>query len=106
MESGGSQERIPYADEMQRMRQRIEELAALEEEEDETIAVYQRTPINTAFLGMNRDSVPFDDRQVRLAVATCIDQSDLVETVYPSESLIATQMPIDAVVVDRVVFVG
>lgn len=67
------------------------DLEALEEEEDETIAVYERTPINIAYLGMNRDIAPFTDRSVRQAVAHCIDQGDLVESIYPSGTLIATQ---------------
>ncbi len=68
-----------------------EDLAALEEEEDEKIVVYPRAPVNIAYLGMNRDTAPFDERLVRLAVATCIDQPALVETVYPTGTLVAHQ---------------
>jgi ABC-type transport system substrate-binding protein len=40
---------------------------------------------------MNQDVAPFDDRNVRLALATCIDQAQLVETTYPTGTLIANQ---------------
>ncbi len=68
-----------------------EELAALAEKKDDKIAVYARPAVNAAYLGMNRDLAPFDDRTVRLAVATCIDQPKLVETVYPTGTLVASQ---------------
>ena len=68
-----------------------EDLSELDEAEWSDIAVYHRVPVNTAYLGMNRDLAPFDRRDVRLAIATCIDRPDLVETVYPTGTLIATQ---------------
>lgn len=67
------------------------DLDALEENENSDLAVYQRSPVNVAYLGMNRDIAPFDDLNLRLAIATCIDQPDLVETVYPTGTLIASQ---------------
>ncbi|MBN1316147.1 MAG: transporter substrate-binding domain-containing protein [Anaerolineales bacterium] len=76
--------------------QLIENLSAddLEELDDnpvDQIEVYPRDPINIAYLGMNRDSYPFDNRNVRLAVASCINQTEIVEDYYPEESLIAQQ---------------
>ncbi len=68
-----------------------EDLEALEEDEDEDLAVYTRVPVNVAYLGMNRDLAPFDDGDLRLAVAVCIDQAELIETVYPTGTLIANQ---------------
>jgi ABC-type transport system substrate-binding protein/ABC-type amino acid transport substrate-binding protein len=68
-----------------------EDLDALEENEDKEISVYTRVPVNVAYLGMNRDLAPFDDQNMRLAIATCIDQPDLVETSYPTGTLIASQ---------------
>ena len=67
------------------------DLADLEENEDEELAIYYRAPVNIAYLGMNRDLAPFDDQSVRLAVAVCIDQAELVETIYPTSTLIASQ---------------
>jgi peptide/nickel transport system substrate-binding protein len=68
-----------------------DDLEALEEDEDEELAVYTRVPVNVAYLGMNRDLAPFDDSDVRLAVATCVDQAELIDTVYPTGTLIANQ---------------
>lgn len=68
-----------------------EELDSLEESENRDLVVYQRAPVNVAFLGMSRDLAPFDDLNLRLAIATCIDQPDLVETLYPTGTLIASQ---------------
>ena len=68
-------------------RDALEEL----EDDDDEIAVVYRSPVNVAYLGMNRDRAPFDDRTVRMAVAICIDQVELRETVYPSGTLAATQ---------------
>ena len=68
-----------------------EDLDELDDNPITAIEVSNRTPINVAYLGMNRDVAPFDDRNVRLAVAMCMDQPDLVETVYPTGTLIASQ---------------
>lgn len=68
-----------------------EALANLEERENKDIAVYPRVPINVAYLGMNRDLPPFDDRRVRQAVALCVDRADLVKEVYPAGTLAAHQ---------------
>jgi peptide/nickel transport system substrate-binding protein len=68
-----------------------ETLEELEENENEEISVAYRVPTNVSYLGMNRDLGPFDNRTVRMAVATCIDQIELMETVYPSGTLAATQ---------------
>jgi peptide/nickel transport system substrate-binding protein len=70
-------------------REALEELE--EDDDDNQIAVAYRVPVNVAYLGMNRDRAPFDDRTVRMAVATCIDQIELMETVYPSGTIAATQ---------------
>ena len=67
------------------------DLSALEEQPDERIALYPRVPVNVAYVGMNRDIPPFDDRQVREAVAVCIDRTQLVQSVYPTGTLVASQ---------------
>jgi peptide/nickel transport system substrate-binding protein len=68
-----------------------DDLEALEEEEDKELTAYSRVPVNVAYLGMNRDLAPFDDGDMRLAVAICVDQAELIETVYPTGTLIANQ---------------
>jgi peptide/nickel transport system substrate-binding protein len=68
-----------------------ETLEELEETANEQVSVAYRAPVNVSYLGMNRDLGPFDDRNVRMAVATCIDQIDLMQTVYPSGTVAATQ---------------
>ena len=68
-------------------RDALEEL----EDNDDEIGVVYRSPVNVAYLGMNRDRALFDDRTVRMAVAICVDQVELRETVYPSGTLAATQ---------------
>ena len=68
-----------------------EDLLALEEDGSDDISFYYRSPVNVAYLGMNLDLAPFDDQSVRLALATCIDQAQLVETTYPTGTLIANQ---------------
>lgn len=67
------------------------DLEALEEGDATDLRVHTRAPVNTAYLGMNRDVEPFSSSDVRLAVATCIDQAELVESVYPTGTLIANQ---------------
>jgi len=63
----------------------------LEDNPNKDIVFQYRTPVNVAYLGMNRDLEPFNNRSVRLAVANCIDQPALVETDYLSGTLISGQ---------------
>jgi dipeptide transport system substrate-binding protein len=68
-----------------------EDLDGLEDKPIDEIEVRYRSPVNIAYLGMNREKPPFNQREVRMALATCIDQADLVATSYPSGTLAANQ---------------
>lgn len=69
----------------------IDDLEELDDNPIDELVVYPREPVNIAYLGMNRDVYPFDNKDVRLAIASCINQTELVENYYPEDSLIAQQ---------------
>ena len=48
------------------------------------LQLLERDPLNVAYLGMNVDMAPFDNEQVRQAVALAIDRDRLVENFYPA----------------------
>ncbi|HMR67333.1 MAG TPA: ABC transporter substrate-binding protein, partial [Anaerolineae bacterium] len=58
-------------------------------EADDTLALYPREGLNVFYLGMNRDFAPFDNEQVRQAIAYAIDKQRIVENFYPPESTVA-----------------
>jgi peptide/nickel transport system substrate-binding protein len=58
---------------------------------DPDIAVHVRPPFNIGFLGINRAHPPFDDLQVRKAVALAINREEIVAALYPPTAEVATQ---------------
>ncbi|MGH9116806.1 MAG: ABC transporter substrate-binding protein [Acidimicrobiales bacterium] len=55
------------------------------------LQLLERDPLNVAYLAMNVDMAPFDNEQVRQAVALAVDRDRLVENFYPRGSVPATQ---------------
>jgi ABC-type transport system substrate-binding protein len=55
------------------------------------LQLLERPPLNIFYLGMNRDIAPFDNPNVRLAVAHAIDKARIVEQFYPAGSETASQ---------------
>lgn len=61
-------------------------------EADTELLLLQPNPVNTAYLGMNRDRAPLSDLAVRKAIAQAIDLEHLVDDYFPLGSEAATQI--------------
>jgi ABC-type transport system substrate-binding protein len=60
------------------------------------LQLFDRPPLNIFYVGMNRDLAPFDNQNVRLAIAHAIDKNRIVDNFYPPASVVANQfMPPD-----------
>lgn len=60
------------------------------------LQLFERPGLNIFYVGMNRDLAPFDNQNVRLAIAHAIDKSRIVDNFYPPGSSVANQfMPPD-----------
>jgi len=57
---------------------------------DPNLAFYERPGLNTFYLGFNNTVEPFDDVNVRKAIALGIDRTRLVDSFYPPGSEVAT----------------
>lgn len=64
---------------------------------DDDLQLLERDPLNVFYVGFNVDQAPFDDEQVRQAVAMAIDKERLVENFYPAGSEPAEQFLPDAI---------
>ena len=53
---------------------------------DPSLALYPRTAMNVFYVGMNNTLEPFDDEQVRQAIAMGIDRQAIVDKFYPPGS--------------------
>jgi len=58
---------------------------------DATLQLTPREAFNVFYLGMNNTYAPFDDEQVRQAVAMAVDRQRIVDTFYPAGSSAADQ---------------
>jgi peptide/nickel transport system substrate-binding protein len=58
---------------------------------DPNLVLFERSGLNVFFLGMNNQIAPFDNLQVRQAIAHAIDKERIVEAYYPPGSTTATQ---------------
>lgn len=60
------------------------------------LQLFDRPGLNIFYVGMNRDIAPFDNLNLRLAIAHAIDKNRIVDNFYPPGSTVATQfMPAD-----------
>jgi ABC-type transport system substrate-binding protein len=60
------------------------------------LQLFERPGLNIFYVGMNRDLAPFDNQNVRLAIAHAIDKNRIVDNFYPPGSSVANQfMPPD-----------
>ncbi len=60
------------------------------------LQLFDRAALNIFYVGMNRDIAPFDNQNVRLAIAHAIDKNRVVDNFYPPASTVANQfMPPD-----------
>jgi peptide/nickel transport system substrate-binding protein len=59
--------------------------------EGEILKYYDREGLNTAYLGMNNQHAPFDDRRVRMALSMLLDRQQIVNQYYPLGSYRADQ---------------
>jgi peptide/nickel transport system substrate-binding protein len=59
-------------------------------EADPELALYPREALNVFYIGMNNTYPPFDNEQVRQAVAMGIDRQRIVDTFYPPGSIVAS----------------
>jgi peptide/nickel transport system substrate-binding protein len=57
---------------------------------DSNVKFYPREGLNTFFIGMNNTVKPFDDENVRKAIALGIDRDQIVKNFYPEGSEVAT----------------
>ncbi|MBW4439213.1 MAG: hypothetical protein KME04_18885 [Pleurocapsa minor GSE-CHR-MK-17-07R] len=63
---------------------------------DPNLSLHERPGLNIFYLGLNRDIAPFDNLNVRLAIAHAIDKQRIVDNFYPPGSSVANQfMPPD-----------
>ena len=60
-------------------------------EGDPNLQLTPRDPFNIFYVGMNNTYPPFDNEQVRQAVAMAIDRQRIVDTFYPPGSSVADQ---------------
>lgn len=58
---------------------------------DTTLKLYPRPAINIFYIGFQDTMKPFDNEQVRQAIAMAIDRKHIVDTFYPAGSLVAEQ---------------
>jgi peptide/nickel transport system substrate-binding protein len=58
---------------------------------DPNLALYEREGLNIFYVGLNRDIAPFDNENVRKAVAYAIDRQRIVDNFYPPGSSVADQ---------------
>jgi len=56
---------------------------------DNTLKFYPRTGLNTLYMGMNNTVKPFDQLEVRQAIAMAVDRQRLVDNFYPPGSSVA-----------------
>jgi peptide/nickel transport system substrate-binding protein len=59
-------------------------------EADPNLALFPREGLNVFYLGMNTAFPPFDNEQVRQAIAMGIDRERIVDTFYPPGSVVAS----------------
>ncbi len=57
---------------------------------DENLNLVDRDPLNIFYVGMNNTFAPFDNEQVRQALALGIDRQRIVDNFYPPGSTVAT----------------
>lgn len=60
-------------------------------ENDDTLQLVEREPLNIFYIGFNVDTAPMDDPLVRQAVGYAIDKERIVENFYPDGSEAADQ---------------
>jgi peptide/nickel transport system substrate-binding protein len=60
-------------------------------EADPNLALYPRSGTNVFYLGLNNTIAPFDNLDVRKAVAMAIDKQRIIDNYYPPGSSVATQ---------------
>jgi peptide/nickel transport system substrate-binding protein len=65
-----------------------DDIAAIQANSD--VKFYQREGLNTFFLGMNNTVKPWDDANVRKAIALGINRDQIVKNFYPEGSEVAT----------------
>jgi peptide/nickel transport system substrate-binding protein len=58
---------------------------------DTKLKLYNRSPLNVFYLGLNNTIAPFDNDKVRQAVAMAIDKQKIVDEYYPAGSEVADQ---------------
>jgi ABC-type transport system substrate-binding protein len=57
---------------------------------DTTLALYPREGLNILYLGMNNTYKPFDNVNVRKAIALALNRQQIVDLFYPGGSVVAT----------------
>ena len=57
---------------------------------DSNLKLMVRPALNVFYVGMNNTYPPFDNEQVRQAIAMCIDRQRIVDNFYPAGSEVAT----------------
>jgi peptide/nickel transport system substrate-binding protein len=57
---------------------------------DSTLQLFEREALNTFYVGMNNNFAPFDNEQVRQAIAMGIDRQRIVDNFYPAGSEVAS----------------
>ncbi len=57
---------------------------------DNGLKLYPRPALNVFYIGFNRDHAPFDNEQVRQALAIGIDRQRIVDNFYPAGSEVAS----------------
>ncbi len=57
---------------------------------DNNLKLYPRPALNVFYIGFNRDFAPFDNEQVRQALAIGIDRQRIVDNFYPAGSEVAS----------------
>ncbi len=58
---------------------------------DTNLKLFQRDPLNLFYIGFQNQMKPFDNEQVRQAIAQAINRKRIVESFYPAGSLVADQ---------------
>lgn len=58
---------------------------------DPNLQLIERAPLNVFYLGLNNTIAPFDNLNVRQAIAHAIDKNRIVDNFYPTGSQVATQ---------------
>ncbi len=58
-------------------------------EGDSNLKLYNRAPLNVFYIGFNNTIPPFDNQDVRTAIAYAIDRQRIVDQYYPEGSLVA-----------------